>query len=163
MQRFIRIGVISGMRQLLEFGLFHGDPHPGNIFALHDGRIAYVDFGNVAELRCVTGLEMKDAGPRFSHTWPIFRSCRLMAGVHVPKTSAVDYHFPEARPTTPTPVLPFSDSQRNKEVLIDAVVHAVNQDYSGMAEDFIKLGFLAESECWTWELRACCGPLPTIG
>jgi predicted unusual protein kinase regulating ubiquinone biosynthesis (AarF/ABC1/UbiB family) len=25
---FITIGVESGMKQLLEFGLFHGDPHP---------------------------------------------------------------------------------------------------------------------------------------
>ena len=49
-QDFIQTGVVSGMRQLLEFGLFHGDPHPGNIFALEDGRIAYVDFGNVAQL-----------------------------------------------------------------------------------------------------------------
>lgn len=47
---FIRCGVVAGLRQLLEFGLFHGDPHPGNIFALRDGRIAYVDFGNVAQL-----------------------------------------------------------------------------------------------------------------
>lgn len=45
-----------------------------------DGRIAYVDFGNVAEL-----------------------------------------------------------SQANKQTLIDAIVHAVNEDYEGMAEDFIKL------------------------
>lgn len=44
------MGVVSGLRQLLEFGLFHGDPHPGNIFAMRDGRIAYVDFGNVAVL-----------------------------------------------------------------------------------------------------------------
>lgn len=49
-----------------------------------DGRIAYVDFGNVAQL-----------------------------------------------------------SQRNKQTLVDAVVHAVNEDYRSMAEDFIKLGFLA--------------------
>ncbi|KAG2497142.1 hypothetical protein HYH03_004733 [Edaphochlamys debaryana] len=81
---FIKCGVVSGLRQLLEFGLFHGDPHPGNIFCLRDGRIAYVDFGNVAQL-----------------------------------------------------------SARNKSVLIDAVVHAVNEDYRAMAEDFIKLGFLA--------------------
>jgi serine/threonine protein kinase len=47
---FIERGVVSGLRQLLEFGLFHGDPHPGNIFAMPDGRIAYVDFGNVAQL-----------------------------------------------------------------------------------------------------------------
>ena len=48
--KFIEVGVESQTRQLLEFGLFHGDPHPGNIFALADGRIAYVDFGSVAEL-----------------------------------------------------------------------------------------------------------------
>lgn len=51
---------------------------------MRDGRIAYVDFGNVAQL-----------------------------------------------------------SQRNKEVLIDAVVHAVNEDYEAMAGDFVALGFLS--------------------
>eukprot|EP00798_Chlamydomonas_sp_ICE-L_P012595 gene12595-15821_t len=84
-EEFIRSGVVSGLRQLLEFGLFHGDPHPGNIFALPDGRIAYVDFGNVAQL-----------------------------------------------------------SMRNKQILVDSVVHAVNEDYRGMADDFIQLGFLAQ-------------------
>ena len=49
-----------------------------------DGRIAYVDFGNVAQL-----------------------------------------------------------TQTNKETLIDAVVHAVNEDYDSMAGDFIRLGFLS--------------------
>lgn len=47
---FLTVGVSAALRQLLEFGLFHGDPHPGNIFAMHDGRVAYVDFGNVAVL-----------------------------------------------------------------------------------------------------------------
>lgn len=47
---FLTVGVSAALRQLLEFGLFHGDPHPGNIFAMQDGRIAYVDFGNVAVL-----------------------------------------------------------------------------------------------------------------
>lgn len=46
--QFIKNGVQAALRQLLEFGLFHGDPHAGNIFAMRDGRIAYVDFGNVA-------------------------------------------------------------------------------------------------------------------
>merc|ERR1719424_2447545 len=81
---FIEVGVKSGLRQLLEFGLFHGDPHPGNIFAMRDGKIAYVDFGNVAQL-----------------------------------------------------------SQKNKQTLVDAVVHAVNEDYDAMAYDFVNLGFLA--------------------
>ncbi|ONI34082.1 hypothetical protein PRUPE_1G461300 [Prunus persica] len=81
---FLTVGVSAALRQLLEFGLFHGDPHPGNIFAMQDGRIAYVDFGNVAVL-----------------------------------------------------------SQQNKQILIDAVVHAVNEDYVEMANDFTRLGFLA--------------------
>ncbi|XP_078156493.1 protein ACTIVITY OF BC1 COMPLEX KINASE 1, chloroplastic-like [Carex rostrata] len=81
---FLTVGVSAALRQLLEFGLFHGDPHPGNIFAMRDGRIAYVDFGNVAVL-----------------------------------------------------------SQQNKQILIDAVVHAVNEDYAEMANDFTRLGFLA--------------------
>ncbi len=47
---FIRTGVISGLQQLFEFGYFHADPHPGNMFALkggtqNNGNIAYVDFG----------------------------------------------------------------------------------------------------------------------
>lgn len=82
---FIRVGVMSGLRQLLEFGLFHGDPHPGNVFAMRDGKIAYVDFGNVAQL-----------------------------------------------------------SNQNKQTLVDAVVHAVNEDYDAMAYDFVNLGFLAK-------------------
>ena len=46
----IRTGVISGLQQLLEFGYFHADPHPGNLFALAGrtgalGHVAYVDFG----------------------------------------------------------------------------------------------------------------------
>ncbi|CAN1341427.1 Protein ACTIVITY OF BC1 COMPLEX KINASE 1, chloroplastic [Linum perenne] len=82
---FLTVGVSAALRQLLEFGLFHGDPHPGNVFAMQDGRIAYVDFGNVAVL-----------------------------------------------------------SQQNKQILIDAVVHAVNEDYAEMANDFTRLGFLAK-------------------
>lgn len=54
---FLTVGVSAALRQLLEFGLFHGDPHPGNIFAMRDGRIAYVDFGNVAVLSQVHSAE----------------------------------------------------------------------------------------------------------
>jgi ubiquinone biosynthesis protein len=37
-------------RQLFEDGLFHGDPHPGNILVLPENRIALLDFGLVGRL-----------------------------------------------------------------------------------------------------------------
>ncbi len=38
------------LRQILEFGLFHGDPHPGNLFVLPNNVIAPIDFGLVGRL-----------------------------------------------------------------------------------------------------------------
>jgi predicted unusual protein kinase regulating ubiquinone biosynthesis (AarF/ABC1/UbiB family) len=52
--KLIRIAVASGLRQLLEFGFFHADPHPGNLFALADGRMAFIDFGMMDQLTQVT-------------------------------------------------------------------------------------------------------------
>ncbi|MEM9216673.1 MAG: AarF/ABC1/UbiB kinase family protein [Cyanobacteria bacterium P01_F01_bin.150] len=46
----IEIGVTAGLQQLLEFGFFHADPHPGNLFAMPDGRMAYIDFGMMDQL-----------------------------------------------------------------------------------------------------------------
>jgi predicted unusual protein kinase regulating ubiquinone biosynthesis (AarF/ABC1/UbiB family) len=57
--QIIKICVNSGLRQLLEHGLFHADPHPGNLFALGadpehpdgpKGRMAYIDFGMMDQL-----------------------------------------------------------------------------------------------------------------
>lgn len=80
----ISIGVTSGLRQLLEHGFFHADPHPGNLFVTPQGQMAYIDFGMMDQLE-----------------------------------------------------------QDTKETLVDSVVHLINQDYQELAEDFIKLGFLA--------------------
>lgn len=79
----IEIGVRSGLRQLLEHGFFHADPHPGNLFAMADGRMAYIDFGMMDQLEETT-----------------------------------------------------------KETLVDSVVHLINKDYTELAKDFVKLGFL---------------------
>ncbi|MBW4452173.1 MAG: AarF/ABC1/UbiB kinase family protein [Nostoc indistinguendum CM1-VF10] len=82
-EAIIQIGVTSGLQQLLEYGFFHADPHPGNLFAVPDGRMAYIDFGMMDQLEETT-----------------------------------------------------------KETLVDALVHLVNKDYTDLAEDFVKLGFL---------------------
>ena len=38
------------LTQIFEFGIFHADPHPGNIVVLPDGRICFHDFGIVGRL-----------------------------------------------------------------------------------------------------------------
>jgi len=80
----VEVGVTCGLQQLLEFGFFHADPHPGNLFATPEGQMAYIDFGMMDQL-----------------------------------------------------------DQDAKESLVDAVVHLINKDYQDLANDFIKLGFLA--------------------
>jgi ubiquinone biosynthesis protein len=40
----------AAFRQLFEDGLFHGDPHPGNVLVLPGNRIALLDFGLVGRL-----------------------------------------------------------------------------------------------------------------
>jgi len=40
----------SMVYQITEGGIFHADPHPGNVFLLADGRLALLDFGSVGRL-----------------------------------------------------------------------------------------------------------------
>ncbi|MBL1177328.1 ABC1 kinase family protein [Pantanalinema sp. GBBB05] len=47
----IDVGVQCSLRQLLEHGFFHADPHPGNLLATPDGKLAYLDFGMMSEVK----------------------------------------------------------------------------------------------------------------
>jgi ubiquinone biosynthesis protein len=38
------------LKMIVQDGLFHADPHPGNVFYLDDNRIAFIDFGMVGRL-----------------------------------------------------------------------------------------------------------------
>ncbi|WOH08802.1 hypothetical protein DCAR_0728250 [Daucus carota subsp. sativus] len=78
-------GLYASLRQLLEVGYFHADPHPGNLVAIKDGSIAYFDFGMMGDI------------PR---------------------------HY--------------------RVGLIQVLVHFVNRDSLGLANDFLSLGFLPE-------------------
>jgi len=42
--------VSAYLHQFFVLGLFHGDPHPGNLFIMEDGRICFHDFGLVGYL-----------------------------------------------------------------------------------------------------------------
>jgi len=44
---------------IFHHGSYHADPHPGNIFVLEDGKIAFIDFGATAQL----SKEMKQGIP----------------------------------------------------------------------------------------------------
>ncbi|MEM8777506.1 MAG: AarF/ABC1/UbiB kinase family protein [Cyanobacteria bacterium P01_G01_bin.49] len=47
----VEVGVNCSLRQLLEHGFFHADPHPGNLLAMTDGRLAYLDFGMMSRIK----------------------------------------------------------------------------------------------------------------
>jgi ubiquinone biosynthesis protein len=38
------------LRQVIDHGVFHADPHPGNVLLLADGRLGLLDFGSVGRL-----------------------------------------------------------------------------------------------------------------
>ncbi|XP_041017614.1 uncharacterized protein slr1919 isoform X1 [Juglans microcarpa x Juglans regia] len=78
-------GLYCSLRQLLEVGFFHADPHPGNLVATDNGSLAYFDFGMMGDI------------PR---------------------------HY--------------------RVGLIQMLVHFVNRDSLGLANDFLSLGFIPE-------------------
>ncbi len=80
----IEVGVQCSLRQLLEHGFFHADPHPGNLLAMPDGRLAYLDFGMMSQME------------------------------------------------------PYQ-----RYGLIEAIVHLINRDFDSLANDYVKLEFLA--------------------
>lgn len=50
MPRTINTLVRLMLQTIFEEGIFHADPHPGNVFVLPDGRLSLLDFGNTGEL-----------------------------------------------------------------------------------------------------------------
>ena len=58
----IDVGVQCSLRQLLEHGFFHADPHPGNLLAMRDGRLAYLDFGMMSEVKPLSALRADRGG-----------------------------------------------------------------------------------------------------
>ncbi|KAH6790933.1 Protein kinase superfamily protein [Perilla frutescens var. frutescens] len=84
-KQLVHEGLYCSLRQLLEVGFFHADPHPGNLVATEDGSLAYFDFGMMGDI------------PR---------------------------HY--------------------RVGLIRVLVHFVNRDSLGLANDFLSLGFIPE-------------------
>ncbi|KAF6003626.1 hypothetical protein F1559_003682 [Cyanidiococcus yangmingshanensis] len=49
-QKLVEIMVQCSLRQMLENGFFHADPHGGNLLATSDGKLCWLDFGMVSEV-----------------------------------------------------------------------------------------------------------------
>jgi ubiquinone biosynthesis protein len=50
----------SMLDQILRVGVFHADPHPGNVFALADGSLGLIDFGAVGRLDTIQQAAVRD-------------------------------------------------------------------------------------------------------
>ncbi len=62
------IGATSYLQQLVTFGFFHADPHPGNLAVASDGALIYYDFGMMGvvsdDLRSRLGAMVRAAAAR---------------------------------------------------------------------------------------------------
>ncbi|CAI7766143.1 unnamed protein product [Closterium sp. NIES-53] len=46
----VEVGVYCSLSQLLDYGFYHADPHPGNFLLTRDQRLAYLDFGMMGSM-----------------------------------------------------------------------------------------------------------------
>ena len=56
-----RLLVRTYLKQLLEDGFFHADPHPGNLLVMDSGHLAFFDFGMVGRITPKLQFQMIDA------------------------------------------------------------------------------------------------------
>lgn len=56
--KIAKTGINFTLKQILEDGFFHADPHPGNIFILPDGKISFLDWGMVGRITPNTKLQL---------------------------------------------------------------------------------------------------------
>jgi len=56
-----RLLIRTYLKQLLEDGFFHADPHPGNLLVMDSGHLAFFDFGMVGRITPTLQTQMIDA------------------------------------------------------------------------------------------------------
>src|SRR6476646_11301320 len=72
----------SFLDQVLRDGLYHADPHPGNIFVDPEGRLWFLDFGAVGRLSPVILESMQEMAIGFQLNDPVIlaRAGQRLAG-----------------------------------------------------------------------------------
>ncbi|MBO6974988.1 MAG: AarF/ABC1/UbiB kinase family protein [Prochlorococcus marinus CUG1435] len=48
--KIAEIGAISYLKQLVNYGFFHADPHPGNLAVSYEGKLIFYDFGMMGNI-----------------------------------------------------------------------------------------------------------------
>lgn len=91
-----RLLIKTYLKQLLEDGFFHADPHPGNLLVMMDGRLAFFDFGMVGRITPDLQAKMIDA---FFHV-----VAKDPAGI-ADDLIALDFLKPGTSPATVKPVV----------------------------------------------------------
>ena len=91
-----RLLVRTYLKQLLEDGFFHADPHPGNLLVMDSGHLAFFDFGMVGRIDAKLQSQMIDA---FFHV--------VEKNVHGLGQDIIDLNFlkPGVDPETVRPVV----------------------------------------------------------
>ncbi len=91
-----RLLIRTYLKQLLEDGFFHADPHPGNLLVMDSGHLAFFDFGMVGRIDPKLQMQMIDA---FFHV--------VSRDVHGLGQDIIDLNFlkPGVDPETVRPVV----------------------------------------------------------
>jgi ubiquinone biosynthesis protein len=55
-----RRGLDLYLKQILEHGFFHADPHPGNLLVLKNGQLSFIDFGSMGSITPVEKELLED-------------------------------------------------------------------------------------------------------
>lgn len=83
-KKIVEKGFDIYLKQLLDDGFFHADPHPGNIFIKENGEIVFIDFGSMGVLTIGEREILEEVVINFGlkNTKRIVRSLKKMAVKH---------------------------------------------------------------------------------